>query len=423
MASEREGQRIGERWIYASTDASASTAIKGKALCAFCVLLAGGLTSVAVGLVAQSLGIGIGLAVMSCVAAIVVAWRVDGDAVALALDERRKPPRAAFSLGWPQESCGAEEVVHASDVEAGDWVYSYEQHRRDRLDAEDEHEKRQRRWEAEQRHQDEAARERDRHLEDALERLRQQSAIIRRPSTIRRPGLHPDLDPVPDIPIIPPDLSPHTRLGDLGRRHDLMTALGRPVYLPPAKRYRQVIALLRRPGQGMDLEFGFLNAPGQLSSFDRQYYRRKRPVDLKVAEEHADGVLEALMELLCSDGAPQRESDIITSLSPRSPESTRRAINASLTARLTTREQGPGWRREVLARVFQHPGRAPGHEHCHVLPTDQGRIWVKAGHRRATWNVPPKCPHCGASVAQAVKATEPSPRCDFCRNPLNEPPS
>jgi hypothetical protein len=198
MAGDRQGQRIGERWICASADAPASSAILGKALCAFCVLVPGALVSLVGYVVAHPLGIG--LAATSCAAAIVAAWWADGDAAALAWDEYCKAPRAASSLGWPEERCGAEEVVHASDVEAGGWVYSYEEHRRDRRDAEDEHERRQRRWEAERRRAREAARERERDLEDALERIRRQSAMIRGPSTIRRPGLHPDLDPVYDIP-------------------------------------------------------------------------------------------------------------------------------------------------------------------------------------------------------------------------------
>jgi hypothetical protein len=108
------------------------------------------------------------------------------------------------------------------------------------------------------------------------------------------------------------------------------------------------------------------------------------------------------MELLCGDGAPKRESEIMNSLSPqRSPESTRRAIDASLTSGLTIRVRDSRWLSEVLAEILWQRGREPGHMRCQVLPTDRGRTWVKAGHRRAAWNVPPTCPYCGAPVAQA----------------------
>jgi hypothetical protein len=114
----------------------------------------------------------------------------------------------------------------------------------------------------------------------------------------------------------------------------------------------------------------------------------------------------------------------MTSLSmKRSSESIRRAIDASLTARMTVRERDSHWLPEVLARSFWRRGWEPGHDHCQILLTDRGRIWVKTGHRRAAWNVPPECPVCCASVAQAVRTTDPNPICDFCHNPLRVAPS
>jgi hypothetical protein len=417
----RQGQRLGESLIYASVRTDSASATSVKFLIGAAIMLIGLITYAVFDVLFSSSGWLIFVLIPFVIAGVVVGRKVNGALLSMAWDEYRGRPQPVYFIRWSRADCdnGKDRVVHASDIEAGDWICDYvlyQQDKKDKREAQEEFERKEREHERIEQERRARERERQRNLEERLRKARINS--IRR-STIRHPDT-PTLDTILDsnrlkYPLI--DVSAGIDLED----YSALNVVGRRFYnlfdpSDPPKCYSQVIALVRPSADRDDIVFGLLRTDKTTSSFERAYYRLRRPSDLGDVEEDADGALTLLIDQLSRNRGPVSEADIVEGLVSKhhDPYSIRRAIEASLATGMAERQRRSGWLREVISTTLRQTDGAVGHGNCWISLTDSGRIWAEAGRHLRRWIVPKECRKCGGAVNEAVQAFADNPRCVYC---------
>ena len=320
-----------------------------------------------------------------------LALRSDGEGLLWAWDEVRSQDRKAPFAGRPQLLSGHDQRARLRDVNPGDWICDYEDHKI-KLD--------------------EAERDYQRRRADRLDDQRMRDFM--RPATTRtttRPATRYSsrADAVPlDVTMSSGIPNPQTQ--------ETLPPIQR---VEPAKDWMQVLSIVPTP-EGNDAELGLLHRNKLTSPLERWYYHSLGPSADGLPSE--DPALAELMRLLRSADSAYRESEIVGRLreSGCSVVLIRRAIAAAVVVGLARRVRGPGWTAELLTGAFGlGEGSSGGHRSCYLELTETGRAWLEAGDpklvpRRPKWHLQLDCRYCGAPVITAVKIFEDDPRCDQC---------